>query len=92
MIASRRRFLFGAATSLIAAPAIVRVAANLMPVRSRAMAMLYGRSPAVDALGDMRFLQGMAQTINQTIFYGDSDVSPLEFTGFASFYGVDAAA
>jgi hypothetical protein len=34
MIASRRRFLFGAATSLIAAPAIVRVAANLMPVSS----------------------------------------------------------
>lgn len=33
MIASRRRFLFGAGASLLAAPAIVRVAANLMPVK-----------------------------------------------------------
>lgn len=33
MIASRRRFLFGAGASLLAAPSIVRVAASLMPVK-----------------------------------------------------------
>ncbi len=35
MLASRRRFLSFALPTLIAAPAIVRVAANLMPVSSR---------------------------------------------------------
>lgn len=37
MIASRRSFLFGASATLIAAPAIVRVAANLMPVSTTAL-------------------------------------------------------
>lgn len=32
---SRRRFLFAGAATLVAAPAIVRVAANLMPVSTR---------------------------------------------------------
>lgn len=36
MIASRRGLLFGAAATLLAAPSIVRVAANLMPVSTAA--------------------------------------------------------
>jgi hypothetical protein len=35
MILSRRRFFLGASAALVAAPAIVRVAANLMPVSTR---------------------------------------------------------
>ena len=34
MIAARRGFLFGAGAALLTAPAIVRVAANLMPISS----------------------------------------------------------
>jgi hypothetical protein len=37
MITSRRSLLFGAGATLLAAPAIVRVAANLMPVSTRAI-------------------------------------------------------
>ncbi len=36
MILARRRFLFGASAVLVAAPAIVRVAANLMPISTAA--------------------------------------------------------
>jgi hypothetical protein len=36
IIASRRRFLFGASASLLVAPAIVRVAAHLMPISTAA--------------------------------------------------------
>ncbi len=35
MILSRRRFFLGASAALVAAPAIVRVAANLMPISTR---------------------------------------------------------
>lgn len=35
MITSRRRLLFGFGATILAAPAIVRVAANLMPVSTR---------------------------------------------------------
>jgi hypothetical protein len=37
VIHNRRRFLFGAGASLVAVPAIVRVAAHLMPVSARAL-------------------------------------------------------
>lgn len=37
MIASRRGFLLGAGATLLAAPSIVRVAANLMPVSAKAI-------------------------------------------------------
>ncbi len=45
MIASRRRFLFGAgatAATLVAAPSIVRAAANLMPVSTAAQGLHNG--------------------------------------------------
>lgn len=51
----RRRFLAGLG-ALIAAPAIVRVA-SIMPVKTPPL--VYGRSPAMSALGDMRALQAM---------------------------------
>lgn len=37
MITSRRGLLFGAGATLLAAPSIVRVAANLMPVSTKAI-------------------------------------------------------
>ncbi len=65
MIHTRRKFLTGMG-SLLAAPAIVH-AGNLMPVKAaklltledyqvRILEPLYGRSPAMDALGDYRGL------------------------------------
>ena len=42
MIASRRRFLFSAGASLLAAPSIVRVAANLMPVKPLRFSLALG--------------------------------------------------
>lgn len=41
MITSRRRFLFGATAALVTAPAIVRVAANLMPIKPFRRETLY---------------------------------------------------
>lgn len=52
MLASRRGFLFGAAASIITAPAIVR-AASLMPVKALPLEF-YGRGPMMDALLDIR--------------------------------------
>lgn len=49
-----RRSFFAATAGLIAAPAIVRVA-SIMPVSvPRLIVQPYGRSPAMDALGDMQ--------------------------------------
>lgn len=45
MNATRRGFLFGAGASLLAAPSIVRVAANLMPVSTAAISTTYGLRP-----------------------------------------------
>ena len=62
---SRRRFLFSAAVTLVAAPAIVRVAANLMPVSTRVL------MPRDFIAGELAFLEGMSQTMEQTIWYGE---------------------
>ncbi len=66
---SRRRFLRGAAT-LLAAPALVRVA-SIMPVRvlPASLAPLeYGRSPMMEMLPDIQRLQeAMRQILERTI-------------------------
>ena len=57
MTTSRRAFLVGLSSSVIAAPAIVR-AASLMPVRGIILPV-YGSSPAMDALPGLRELQAV---------------------------------
>lgn len=57
MIAPRRRFLFGAGASLLVAPAIVRVAANLMPVSTAAVPVTPGLRPWLTAAGMADFNQ-----------------------------------
>lgn len=88
MIPSRRRFLFGAAATLVAAPAIVRVAANLMPISSRAtdVDFLYDLWWKMTPGGreEWAFLEGMSQTFEATIWYGNGSRTPMEFTGFAA--------
>jgi hypothetical protein len=74
---SRRSFLFGAGVAFVAAPAIVRVAAHLMPVSTNALA------PYPYSVDDLAFLEGMGQTIEQTIWYGNPDVLPVRYSGFA---------
>lgn len=72
---NRRSFLTGIATTIIAAPAIVR-AASLMPVRAFAGRFeplpfinlpLYGRSPAMDALDTLRGIERWVRDGNQLI-------------------------
>ena len=41
---------------------------------------------------DAAFLQGMSQTIAQTMFYGNTAVNPSQFTGLATFYNTLNAA
>ena len=54
---SRRRFFMGAAASLLAAPAIVRVAANLMPVSSASKYDMVREIFGWDAVNDIRFVR-----------------------------------
>lgn len=83
---SRRGFLAGL-TAAIAAPAIVK-ATSLMPIKVVKPTMqdlvVYGRSPAMDALPSLEFLEGMSQRMAMTLFYGNPDATPLEFSGFMS--------
>jgi hypothetical protein len=41
---------------------------------------------------DVAFLEGMSQTMVQTIFYGNTTVTPAEFMGFAPFYNTVSTA
>ncbi len=68
MITSRRRFFLGASAALVAAPAIVRVAANLMPVSTRAF--VPEDLAAKLAAEDREFLESMVQMIDATFRYG----------------------
>jgi hypothetical protein len=67
MITSRRRFLLGASTTLVAAPAIVRVAANLMPVSSKALQMDFATAlrNRMDLLPPYRILY-----VHKTVYHG----------------------
>ena len=62
MLSSRRRFLLGAGVAFVAAPAIVRVAANLMPISTAAVPELYGASPAMSVMREVLYL-------NRTVRY-----------------------
>lgn len=67
----RRSFLFGAAASLVAAPAIVR-AASLMPVKSVIWwdeINIYGTSPGWAALPTVQELNEMRMKIIQRMTY-----------------------
>lgn len=47
----------------------------------------FGVGPAMQALWINKpnaFLEGMSQSIAQTIWYGNSEVQPLRFTGFVA--------
>lgn len=46
LILPRRNFLLGAASSLLAAPAVIRVA-KLMPIKGYRMEILFGVDPAM---------------------------------------------
>lgn len=70
---NRRSFLTGIATTIIAAPAIVR-AASLMPVRASLWAApadlilpLYGRSPAMVSLDILRGIERWVRDGKQLI-------------------------
>ena len=76
MSLSRRGFLTGIGV-LVAAPAIVR-ASSLMPIKAAPL-VVYGRSPAMVALPDWEFLEGMTQRLVATIVYGNPDWSPMQF-------------
>ena len=80
LILPRRKFLMGAA-ALFAAPAIVR-ASSLMPVKS----MPTGTTLATFEREYLRYLEGMAQKITE-IYYGNSEWSPVTFTGFIPNWG-----
>lgn len=41
---------------------------------------------------DVAFLEGMGQTMEQTLWYGNSAVTPAQFNGFATFYNTIANA
>ena len=73
--ANRRQFLTGLST-LIAAPAIIKVA-SIMPVK----AMTSNEELWRGLWGE-----------NLRILYGAADVTPMEFTGFTPLFNMDAAA
>lgn len=82
MIASSRRSFITGLVSFVAAPAIVR-AVNIMPVK--AIREIVGADwryvvRAVDI--DITYVDGLSQSIVQTLFYGDPDAPPTEFVGF----------
>jgi len=88
MLSSRRRFLLGAGVAFVAAPAIVRVAANLMPISTAALPELYGASPAMSAMREVLYL-------NRTIFHflevqslRDRNVLGLVSPGAKTFAGI----
>lgn len=47
---------------------------------------VYGRSPGMVALEDLKFLEGMSQKIVQTFIYGNPEWCPTQFTGFEMKY------
>lgn len=49
----------------------------------KALAELNGNSAAFRLSEDLAFLQGMNETVAHTMFYGDTDINPERFMGFA---------
>lgn len=83
---SRRSFLRGM-SALVAAPAVIRVA-KLMPISAPKLDLVYGRSPAMDALQAMSELneyvaRALAAQISETLFYGDANARPATFSGIS---------
>src|SRR5579864_2409602 len=52
----------------------------------RALAEHSGNKEKFRESEDVAFLEGMSQTIAQTMFYGNTTLTPSEFMGFAPFY------
>lgn len=77
MNATRRGFLFGAA-SLLAAPAIVR-ASSLMPVKAVPIEILpvYGYGPAYEALIEARRLMENWREVAELLYYIPPSAEPL---------------
>lgn len=97
MIPSRRRFLFGATAALVAAPAIVRVAANLMPVSVKAFGAVGNDvslmlQPGFLSPEDMSFIEGMSQTMDALIWYGDGSQTPFGFHGAQHLLSMEVSA
>ena len=90
---SRRSLLLGAGAGLIAAnaPSAGAFAGDWW----RACGSPIGKPIAAEALVDARallaadrgFLQGMTQVMAETIWYGDPDAEPLQFTYVSLFDG-----
>ena len=52
----------------------------------RALAEHSGNMEAFRYSEDVAFMEGMSQTIAQTMFYGNTNITPAEFMGFSPFY------
>lgn len=91
---SRRRFLFGASAALVAAPAAAIAAIKAAPIGIRAFgaipdgpiipvwryAPIYGRSPAMDALGSVCKFNQIVEDASR--WHGDEAGIPIKFRGF----------
>lgn len=77
---SRRGFISGL-SSIVAAPAIVRIA-NIMPVKAMPDEDLLIRM----MLSKNEYLGGLSQQIASTIIYGNPKWAPINFSGFLPRY------
>lgn len=78
---SRRAFLTGASAAAVAV-AMPAVAAPVLRT-SVNIGIVYGRSPAMDALP---YIEGLGQRMAATLFYGNPETGPTHFSGFAVSY------